>query len=415
MTVELRPIDQPLPGRFATGGAGVGGVIKTRPEDFEVEELALYEPSDRGEHVYLRVEKSGVSHVELIAVLRRHFGVPHRAVGFAGMKDKHAVTRQTVSIRLPGVEPSGRPIDHDRIRVLWASRHTNKIRIGHLAGNRFSVRIRDVDPAAVVAARDRLAQLERGGIPNYFGAQRFGYRLANHALGRLVLKSDWGGLLAELLGTGGSAFPEYQRPRRELFDEARYEEAAALWTPADRNELAVIKTLASGASKRDAVRAAGKAVRRFWISAFQSAIFNRVLDRRLDAGALAALVEGDLAWKHDNGAVFAVTAEELARPELAGRVERLEVSPSGPLWGAGMTRAGSAVAVAEEEALAASGLGPADLGAVRGARRPLRVPIANTAIEAGGDEHGPYIRVAFDLPPGAYATVVLRELMKSEV
>ena len=417
MSVEMMRIVNPLPQRYLTEEAGIGGVIKAAPEDFLVEELPRYEPCGQGEHLYLRIEKCGVSHAELLGCLRRHFNVSERAIGFAGMKDKIAVTRQTVSIHLPQ-DPRDVDLDHDRIRVLWASRHLNKIRRGHLVGNRFSIRIREVDPTKVTVVRRQLERLERSGVPNYFGSQRFGYRCNNHLLGAAVLTDDWPGMLSELLGTGGSPFPEYQRPRRELFDHGRFGDAAALWTPADRNELVAVKALRDGKSERNACRSVGKSTLAFFVSALQSAVFNRVLDRRIEDGTLTTLVEGDLAWKHDSRSVFPVTADELASGELPGRVESLELSPSGPLWGPGMTRPGAAVAEAELEALDAAdvaldALCSADLGRRQAARRPLRVPLPNLQTDSGVDEHGSYIRVAFDLSRGAYATVVLRELMKA--
>jgi tRNA pseudouridine13 synthase len=155
----------------------------------------------------------------------------------------------------------------------------------------------------------------------------------------------------------------------------------------------------------------------FWISALQSAVFNRVVDHRLAQGTLTELVEGDLAWKHANGAVFAVTAGELAGGELAPRLERFEISPSGPLWGAGMIRPGPTVSAVEREALEAMGVTEESFAGrdyeFKGARRSLRAPIGHPSTESGVDEHGAFIRVAFDLPSGSYATVVLRELTKS--
>jgi tRNA pseudouridine13 synthase len=116
-------------------------------------------------------------------------------------------------------------------------------------------------------------------------------------------------------------------------------------------------------------------------------------------------------------AVFAVTADELGGGDLPPRLERIEVSPSGPMWGPGMIRPGPAVDAVELEALQALGLTPESFETrdceFKGARRPLRVPVGNTATESGVDEHGAYIRVAFDLPAGSYATVLLREMMKS--
>ena len=417
MPVQTSTYVDPLPQRYLTPEPGIGGVIKVRPEDFLVEEVPLYDPCGTGEHLYLGIQKTGVSHVELISHLRRHFGVSRRAIGFAGMKDKGAVTRQTISIHLPEGRPLPGPVQHERISVLWTRRHANKIRRGHLAGNRFSIRIREVDPVKVTLIRPSLAHLARVGIPNYFGRQRFGYRCNNHLLGRLLLRQDFKGMAAELLGTAGTPFPEYQRRRRELFDEGRFDEAATKWTPADRNELTLIKALSDDRGTRDAVRAVGKTALSFWIAAFQSAVFNRVLDRRLDDQTLARLVDGDLAWKHDNGAVFRVGAAELSGPDLSRRLAAWEVSPSGPLWALGMTRPAGAVAAVELDALNAMGVSADDLenepARLKGARRPLRVPVHNAVTDAGADEHGPYIRVAFDLPAGAYATVLLRELMKT--
>ncbi len=408
----------PLPRRHVTEGPGIGGVIKARAEDFVVEELPLYEPCGRGEHLYLRIEKSGVSHGEMMSRIRRRFGVREKDIGFAGMKDKVAVSRQTVSIYLPGpAEASAPDLEHERIRVIWASRHTNKIRLGHLAGNRFSIRIREVDPSSVIAASRSMRRLVSAGLPNYFGLQRFGYRCNNHVLGLLLLGEDWRGVLAELLGAGGSPFPDYQRERRELFDRGRYAEAAALWTPADRNELVAIKALAAGRDERGAVRAVGRTALAFWISALQSAAFNRVLDRRIDDGLLARLAVGDLAWKHDNGAVFAVTDRDLAGTEIERRLQALEISPSGPLWGAGMTRPAAGVAEIERQELEAMHLTPQwstrIQGRLKGARRPLRVPVATATTEGGADEHGPYVRVSFELPGGCYATILLGEIMKT--
>ncbi|MBT8484836.1 MAG: tRNA pseudouridine(13) synthase TruD [Phycisphaerales bacterium] len=409
--------DDPLPRRYLTGDSGIGGRIKVRPEDFVVEEIPLYEPDDTGEHLYLRIQKRGVAHGELMSCLRRQFGVSERAIGYAGMKDKHAVTRQTVSIHLID-DPPEVAIPHERIDVLWAARHRNKIRRGHLRGNRFSIRIRDVDPTRAPAALRTLRRLETSGCPAYFGAQRFGYRHNNHRLGLCLVQGDWQAALDELLGAGGSPFPEYQRTRREQYDAGAFDEAAAAWTAADRSERIAAGTLARGRTPKEAIRAIGGTTLRFWSSALVSSIFNRLLDTRIEEDAVGRLVAGDLAWKHDSRAVFAVTDELAAEAELADRLTRLEISPSGPLWGPNMTRAGGVVDAQEQAALAACGLTPADVERgefhADGARRPFRTPIANADGEGGFDDHGPYVRLAFDLPRGMYATVVLREIMKDD-
>lgn len=419
LTASMLP--DPLPRGYVTeahgaGGAGVGGRIKVRPEDFLVDELPLYEPSGRGEHVYLGIEKNRVSHGELVATLSRRFHVRPDAVGFAGMKDKHGVTRQTVSIHLID-DPPSTDLGHERIKVLWASRHRNKLRRGHLRGNRFSIRIRDVEPTKAPLVAQQLRRLEAVGVPCSFGPQRFGYRRNNHLIGRSLVLQRWVEALDELLGSGGSTFPEYQRERRLLYDDGRFDEAAALWTPADRAELIAIKALAKGQPPMKACRAVGRTTFSFWISALQSAMFNHVLEQRLERGDLAWIEEGDVMWKHANGRVFTLTADEVDDPEIHRRLEAFEISPTGPLWGDEMIEPRGATRALEEEALRAYGFTRETfLGSPRvpnGARRPLRASLRNVEVDGGVDEHGGYIRTAFDLPPGTYATVVLREVMRN--
>lgn len=144
-------------------------LIKSAPEDFVVTELAGVEPEGTGEHLYVRIEKRGRTTPEVAAWLARSFGVPGHAVGYAGMKDKHAVTDQWFSVHAAadadalGAEPG--------IRVLAATRHRRKLRRGELAGNRFHVRLRAISGDAWAEA---LQQLQGEGVPNYFGPQRFG-------------------------------------------------------------------------------------------------------------------------------------------------------------------------------------------------------------------------------------------------
>lgn len=407
----------PLPQRYLTVQPGVGGVIKQRAEDFLVDEIPAYDPVGEGEHLYLGIEKSGVSHAEMIACIAKRLNVPRDKVSFAGMKDKHAITRQTISLHLHK-DPPGIDLQHDRIRVLWARRHRNRLRRGHLKGNRFSIRIRGVDPTQAPIARSILLKLERTGVPNFFGPQRFGYRRNTHRLGLAILRREYDAIVHELLGVTGSPYPDVQQQRRELYEQGRFRDALQLWSVADRAESSLLHSLMKGATPREACARLDRSITSFWISALQSAVFNRVLDDRLQAGTISSLTQGDLAWKHDKGSVFRVTADELATCALPPRLDAQEISPSGPMWGHGMTRAEGEIDAAERNALASYGLSPDDLDvrhvALEGARRPLRVPIRLPSIDAGVDEHGGYIRVRFELPAGAYATIVTRELMKSE-
>jgi tRNA(Glu) U13 pseudouridine synthase TruD len=179
--------------------------------------------------------------------------------------------------------------------------------------------------------------------------------------------------------------------------------------------------LVKGRAPADAVQAVDELQRRFWVSAWQSGMFNRVLARRLEDDTLDVLLPGDIAVIHANGAMFRIDHATAADPETQERVKRFEISPTGPLWGAEMMTAEGAPGDIEREALASEGVDEADLPAIvrmfgdslSGTRRALRVKVETPEVEAGSDEHGHFIRCAFELPPGSFATSVMRELMKT--
>jgi tRNA pseudouridine13 synthase len=402
----------------AAAGAGIGGRLRERVEDFLVEEIPLYEPSGEGEHIYLFVEKHHLSTMEMVGVIAKHFGVRRRDVGYAGLKDKRAITRQVVSVWAPGKTVEDFPmLRHDKIGVLWADRHGNKLRRGHLKGNRFSIRIRGVPFQAVVHAQKVLDRLGQEGLANRIGEQRFGYLGNNHLVGRAIVLGRWGEAVERLLGPSES-HPDAQPEARRAFTEGRYEEAIGGYHYSLRTERGVLKAMANGATAEQAVRSIEGASLSFFVTAFQSAVFNAVLGERERAGTLATLAEGDLAFMHASRASFMVGEAEMADPGIADRLARLEISPTGPMWGRTMRRAGGDVGRLELEALHAVGVTEEDLtryaergGELEGERRPLRVPVIDPDVEGGVDEHGAFVRCAFELPRGCFATSVMREIM----
>ena len=336
---------------YATPGLpGAGGLAKVAPEDFEVEELPAYAPCGSGEHLYLWIEKRGRETREVAQAVARALSVPEREVSWAGLKDRQALSRQWLSVRTPASPAS---VEGDGFRALALSRHQNKLRPGHLKGNRFTVLLRGA--AGVEAARDVLAALVRGGAPNWFGAQRFGRDGDNAALG------------LALLGRGGH--PALERARRDRF------------------------------------------LRKLALSALQSELFNRVLARRLAESALDRAESGDLLQKGDDGRgpLFLCESTEADAP----RVAAFEVSPTGPMFGPRMRRPAGEPARREAAVLAEAGLDEALFerggGETEGTRRPLRVRPADAAAEEAPEG----LRISFSLPPGAYATAVLREITKS--
>lgn len=150
---------------------GIGGRIKVELDDFEVEEIPAYEPSGSGDHLYLWIEKRDLSAEYFVRQLGQRLGIPSGDIGTAGLKDRRAVTRQWVSV--PKVaEPRLNQVDGDGVRVLTVTRHANKLKPGHLRGNRFRILIRDGENLDRVAPiLDRVREL---GLPNYYGPQRFG-------------------------------------------------------------------------------------------------------------------------------------------------------------------------------------------------------------------------------------------------
>lgn len=405
---------------------GVGGVIKQRSEDFLVEEQPQYEPAGAGEHLYLLIEKHNLATPDAIRRIAKAFRVPRNSVGYAGLKDKRAVTRQHVSVHLPRADPDAerdavRRLEcHPHVKVLWCERHQNKLRRGHLAGNRFVIYIRDVEPASVVHAKAVLDELVRRGIPNSFGEQRFGYRHNSHRIGRALLVGDGRAALDELLGKPTTDETTHRRLGREAYVAGDFDTALRLCPKRLRYERQALDALRQGKTHDQAAGHIDRPQRELMLSAWQSALFNRVLTQRLRDGTFDRLLPGDLAQKHDNRAVFAVD-ELTAATENApgGRVATFEISPSGPMWGEDMPRAAGAVDELERKYLEDDGLSPDQLTppdglTLQGQRRPLRVPLRDADVSAGVDEHGPYIRLAFELPRGAFATVALREIMKNE-
>ena len=158
----------------ALGPSVLTATLRTRPEDFVVEEIPGFEPSGVGEHLLLDIEKRGMNTAFAVRRIAEWAGVKEMAVGYAGLKDRHAVTRQRISVHLPGREaPDVATLQDDSLRVLAATRHSRKLPRGALAGNRFVLTLREVtgDRAAIDA---RLADIAARGVPNYFGEQRFG-------------------------------------------------------------------------------------------------------------------------------------------------------------------------------------------------------------------------------------------------
>lgn len=334
---------------------GTGGVVRASADDFAVEEIAAYQPCGEGDHVYAWIEKRELTTMDAVQRLARALDVRPADIGTAGLKDKRAVTRQWVSLPPPLTPEAVGQVNIDGLRVLETRRHTNKLKTGHLFGNRFRLVVRDLAvpvDEALARAEATLAILSRPpGSPNWYGEQRFGRDGDNAEQGKALI-----------LGRGGAR--------------------------------------------------GGPRQKRLLISAFQSALFNRYLHERITGGLYRQVIDGDILCK-PTGASF--TTSEPAVDQV--RLEAGEIAITGPMFGHRMRQGPpeSAAHQREQAILAEHDIALADFRRVGklgfGTRRPLSVTLGDPRAQAS--DHGALV-VEFTLPAGAYATCVLREICKSE-
>lgn len=172
----------------------VHAVLKHCPADFCVYEIPLALPQGEGEHVWLDVEKRGANTAWIAGRIAQLAGVAEMDVGYAGLKDRHAITRQWFSVYLPkGETPDFSQLNDEEMTVLSQQRHSKKLRRGDLLGNRFVIRLRQVtmaDEAAYHQLQHNLAAVQQHGVPNYFGEQRFGHDGGNIEAGRAMLAGE---------------------------------------------------------------------------------------------------------------------------------------------------------------------------------------------------------------------------------
>lgn len=388
------------------------GAVKVRPEDFRVEEIPQYPCSGEGTHTYFAVEKVGMTTLELLRRLSRALDRKQREFGYAGLKDSQAVTQQIMS--LEHIEPQRiEALSLEGVKILWTDRHVNKLKLGHLAGNKFQINVRQIDADAESVARQVLNVLARRGVPNYFGEQRFGVRGDSWIMGRAIMREDPKDFVDQFCGRPTDSDREMVRRARQAYDDGQFELAAEIWPGFFHDARRACRILAgNNASYGRAFASIDHKLKRLFLSAYQSYLFNAVLARRIDG--LDRMEVGDLAYKHVNGAVFEVVD---AAAEQA-RADQFEISPTGPLYGYRMRFPSGRFEVVEREILQAEGLELDDFRRlkghkVKGSRRPLRVCMTNLDVGAGSDDDGAYLMLKFDLPSGSYATAVLRELMKT--
>lgn len=343
--VNLPYITQDLP--------GIGGRLRETPDHFVVEELPLYQPKDEGPHLYVNLTRKGLTTRDIQLRLAKLFSLRTSDVGFAGMKDKYARSTQTFSLGVSHVDSSfvkqavARISSYLPVIVNWAKPHTNKLKLGHLLGNRFTVVVTQLElpqDDAFSRAQRIVALLRKIGLPNFYGPQRFGHEGSNVRRGLEIIQGQ-----------------------RRINDR---------W------------------------------LRRLFLSSYQSYLCNCYLVRRIESDNFDRILTGDIAKKYDTGGMFHVKDGTVEQP----RYEAQEISFSAPIYGYKMWSATGPAGELEAEVLAKAGITLVQLekSRIKGSRRLGRLLLSNLCISQA--PQGLVIR--FSLPKGAFATTLLREIMK---
>jgi tRNA pseudouridine13 synthase len=331
----------------AHGTPVLDGILRSSPEDFIVTETLGFEPDGKGEHLFVYMEKRDMTTHEAQRHLAAHFRVPLPQVSFAGMKDRHGITRQWFSIQHADRSQAPEALAYPRLRCLQARTNSRKLRRGSHRGNQFRIRIRNIRGDSA-AAGTRLSLIQQAGVPNYFGPQRFGAGARNLA----ALEAWFSG--------------NVRTPRRE-----------------ERSML---------------------------LSAGRSFLFNRLLSCRVSSATWNRHIEGDCMALDGSGAVFA--ASRATTEELEDRLQRMDIHPTGFLFGSGED--GCTASCAELEKQIAVGYPALAQGLLQQGlqlqRRPLRMPVRHLQHAFEDDT----LVLEFDLPTGGFATTMLRELLAGE-
>ena len=414
---------------YITSQKGIGGKIRTKYEDFYVEEIPESEPSGTGPNTWFFIEKVGRDTLEVVLDIARELHIDRKRMVFAGMKDKRAVTRQWLCVSNSEVEDIEKLEDKlYKVDILKIMQNEKKLRIGQLVGNKFRLIIRDTEDPEKDSeiATEILAELSRKGVPNYYGWQRFGKKRSNtHLVGKALLENDLKKVIDAYIGNPYPEEPEYIRKARELYDEGKLEEAFEEMPRSMRYEKMMLKTILKEMRKKDiddvaslddnsyrrVIGSLPKPLRRMFVHAYQSFLFNKAVSERTKLG-IDKYVEGDIIIDNEEHLVHEFG------DDIGERIKNFEVHPTAPLFGSKVPLAGGKLGEMEQGVIDEQGVTLEEfmvpkmpkLGS-HGLRRAIRFKIWDASAKATDEG----VLVEFSIPKGCYATAVLREIMKNEV
>ena len=420
---------------YVTHKPGIGGSIRNSYEDFYVEEIPESLPQGEGPNVWIWIEKVGRTTLDVLLDISRDLHISRKRMGFAGMKDKKALTRQWICISNMDSESQLEEIINleDNIRntkFLKVVRGQKKLRMGQLIGNKFKIIIKDIPfnddikslEDAAIRAREILKQLEHTGVPNYFGWQRFGKpRSTTHLVGEALIQNDLKKAVDTYIGHPTDKESPETYKARAAYDENNLKKSLNLMHGAMRYEKMMLKELIRDLDKYDqlndesykkALHALPKPLSRMFVHAYQSYLFNEVVSRRVEMG-INKYIEGDIIIDNEEKIIRDKTNQEYQK-----LIDNFQAHPTSPLYGTKVPFAEGEVGEMEKEVLDKYGLTKEDFEVEKmprlgshGLRRSMRFKVWNSNVQL----HDDGILVEFSINKGSYATAVLREIMKEDV
>lgn len=411
---------------YVTGHEGIGGSIRNQYEDFYVEEIPEMLPTGEGPNVWVWIEKIGRTTLDVVLDIARDLHIDRKRMGFAGMKDKKALTRQWICIANMDSEEQFKQVENLDIYktdFLKITRGRKKLRMGQLKGNKFRILIRDLNDIEKSAdiANEVLKELEVTGVPNYYGWQRFGKPRTNtHLVGEALIQNDLKEAVRRYVGNPSPEESLENQQARQAYDDGDLEKSLELMGKGMRYEKMMVRQLIKDSKKGEltdkaymnALHALPKPLQRMFVHAYQSYLFNDVVSRRAEMG-INSYIEGDIII--DNGEHIVRDKTPREYQEL---IDNFEANPTVPLYGTKVPFAGGKVGEMEKSVLDSYGLEKSDFEVPKmprlgshGLRRSLRFQVWDTSATPTDDG----VLAEFSINKGSYATAVLREIMKKDV
>ena len=407
---------------------GTGGHLKTLPEDFVVREIS--DPpraKENGEFTIATVTSRNWETNRLVRIMARSIGMSRERIGFAGTKDKRAVTTQIMSFKCPPEDLS--KIDLKDVEISGAYRGARAIQIGDLFGNDFTITVKDctvdMQTAKDIVTEDIDLIKKTGGYPNYFGVQRFGVvRPVTHLVGERLIRGDIEGAVRTYISfTTPEEDETLQEIRGSLKDTDDWGEAAKAMPEQMSYEKSMAQVLAGGGTWCDAIEALPSNLQMMFVHAYQSVLFNEMLSLRMERGLpLNMPVEGDVVIpldadrnpQHENPIMTTSKNIDLVSRQI--RAGRAFVTAS--LFGSDSVCAEGEPGEIERSVVESHGLRPEDFVipglskcSSKGGRREILCPVKKIEPVFNEDSYS----LEFSLPKGNYATCLMREFMKSEM